>query len=137
MKKKKHSWVPVVTGLIRKDNKALIGLRPEGGNLPGVWEFPGGKLEAGESPEEALHRELLEELGIKVEVGDLKFAATHDYGEVGILLMFYQIKYWKGEPKAKHHTELKWIDIEKIGDLELPEANRKVLYRILSALNNV
>ena len=127
----------MVTGLIKKDNQVLIGLRPEGGNLPGVWEFPGGKLEAGESPEEALSRELLEELGIKAEIGDLKFAATHDYGDVGILLMFYQIKYWKGEPKTKHHTELKWVDIKKISELELPEANRKVLNRILSALNNV
>ena len=131
---KKANWVPVVTGLIKKDDQFLVGLRPQGKNLSGMWEFPGGKIEMGESPTEALSRELLEELNIEVEVGPLVLAGTHSYGEVGILLLFYEIKFWKGTPKAQHHTELKWISIEELQQLELPEANKKLLPQIIESL---
>lgn len=134
VKKKRNAWVPVVTGLIQKGNEILIGLRPEDKNLPGVWEFPGGKIEPGESPEKALERELSEELAIDVEVGPLQFASTHQYGDVGILLLFYQIKFWKGQPKALHHTDIKWIHIDDLMNLELPEANKKVLTQIIAAV---
>ena len=134
-KKKRNTWIPVVTGLIQRGEEVLIGLRPEDKNLPGVWEFPGGKIEPGESPEQALKRELLEELAIDVEVGPLQFASTHQYGEVGILLLFYQIKFWKGQPQAAHHTDIKWIHKNDLKDLDLPEANHKVLTQIIDALH--
>lgn len=131
---KKNHWIPVVAGFLKKDGKILVGQRPENNSLAGQWEFPGGKIELGESPEQALTRELNEELGIEAEVGELKMACSHTYGDVGILILFYEIKYWKGEPKAKHHMMLEWIYPEELKLRPIPEANRKILDRILQAL---
>jgi 8-oxo-dGTP diphosphatase len=135
MKKKRPNWIPVVAAMIRKEGQVLLGQRPEEGTLPGVWEFPGGKIEAGESPEEALQRELNEELGIEAEIGDLKFSITHHYGEVGILLLFFEVNYWKGEPKSIHHTKLRWEPISKLKSIELPDANKKAIDLIWRHLN--
>lgn len=134
MKKKRPTWIPVVTALIRKNGDLLVGLRPEGGSMAGVWEFPGGKVEPGEEPDTALRRELDEELGIQADVGDLKFISSHRYGETNLLLMFYEVLYWKGEPKAVHHDDLKWVSLGDLPELELPEANQAVLPRIRRAL---
>ena len=134
MKKRRPPWIPVVTALIRKEDHLLLGLRPEGSTLAGIWEFPGGKIEAGESPEEALQRELNEELGIEAEIGELKLTATHQYGDVGILLIFFEVVYWKGSPKAEHHTDLKWVHRNDLSQYKLPEANMKVLPSLLDCL---
>ena len=136
MKKKRPLWVPVVTGLILKNSKVLIGCRPEDKNLSGKWEFPGGKIELTEAPEQALARELEEELGIEAEIGPLKVVGTHAYGETGILILFYEIKFWKGEPKNHYHTELKWVNIEELKSHPLPEANEKLLPKIIEALDH-
>jgi 8-oxo-dGTP diphosphatase len=133
-KHKRHPWLPVVAGIIRREKTVLLGLRPESGNLAGMWEFPGGKIELGEQPDVALARELKEELNIDVEVGPLRFAATHNYGEIGVLLLFYEINFWKGQPVAAHHTELKWVSIDDLAKVQLPEANRNVLDRITELL---
>lgn len=131
---KRLQWIPVVAGFLRKGDQVLVGQRPENHSLAGLWEFPGGKIEAGETPEFALARELSEELGIEAEVGELKFAATHSYGEVNILILFFEILYWKGEPKAKHHLMLEWIKPEDLTKRAIPEANKKMIGRILRAL---
>ncbi len=132
--KKRPHWIPVVAALIRRNNSLLLGLRPEGHNLAGLWEFPGGKIEIGESPEAALQRELREELGIEAEVGGLKLATTHSFGNTGIVLLFFEVNFWKGEPKTCHHSELKWVLIEELKNYQLPEANQKILSHILSVL---
>lgn len=134
LKTRKGHWIPVVAGFIHKDGKILVGQRPENNSLAGQWEFPGGKIESGETPEEALARELDEELGIQAQVGDLKLACTHSYGDVGILILFYEIRYWTSEPKAKHHMMLEWIYPEELKSRNIPEANRKILDRIYKAL---
>ena len=131
---KKAHWIPVVAGFLKKGDLILVGQRPENHSLAGQWEFPGGKIESGESPEEALARELNEELGIEAEVGGLKLACTHNYGEINILILFYEILYWKGEPKAKHHLMLEWIKPEELKTRTIPEANKKILNRIFNAL---
>ena len=135
-KRKRPNWVPVVTAVLRQQDQVLIGLRPEGKNLAGQWEFPGGKLEIGETPEEALRRELKEELDIEAEIGQIQLAGTHSYGDTGILLLFFEVRYWVGEPKTKHHTELRWVHPEEIINLDIPEANRKLLDKILSFLKD-
>ena len=132
MKSRKRNWIPVVTALLHKDGRLLLGRRPKG-SLQGQWEFPGGKIELGETPEEALKRELIEELGIEAEIGGLRFATTHTYGDRGVLLLFYDVNFWKGEPKSQHHTELKWVPPDEVRQFEIPEANRKVLDRILGS----
>ena len=136
MVRKRGVWIPVVTGLVRKDGKVLVGQRPIGHSLAGQWEFPGGKIENGEYPEIALQRQLNEELGIDVDVGKLKLASTHLYGETGILILFYEILFWRGEPKAKHHMELRWIDPAELKQLPIPEANKKILPRIEQILKS-
>lgn len=133
-KPRKGHWIPVVAGFLKKDGKILVGQRPENNSLPGQWEFPGGKIESGESPEAALARELEEELGIEAEIGDLKLACSHSYGDIGILILFYEVLYWKGEPRAKHHMMLEWILPEDLKNRNIPEANRKILHRIYRAL---
>ncbi len=133
-KKIKAFWIPVVAAMIRKDNQLLVGQRPENNSLPGLWEFPGGKIEAGENPEVALARELQEELGIEAIIGDLKISCTHSFGEVNILILFYEVLYWKGEPRPKHHLQLEWVTPEELAQRNIPEANRKILDLIYAKL---
>ena len=127
-------WIPVVAGILRKGDRILVGLRPEGHSLGGLWEFPGGKIERGESPERALVRELQEELDIEAEIGELKLSHTHSYGDVNILILFYEVRFWKGEVKAVHHVELDWILPSQLLKRPIPEANLKIIDRIFAIL---
>ncbi len=131
---KRHQWIPVVAALMRRQRHLLIGQRPESNSLPGYWEFPGGKIEAGEAPEEALRRELAEELGIDAQIGPIKYATTHSYGGAGIVLLFYEVKSWKGEVKKVQHVALKWVTPAELKELKLPEANAKILPHLLDLL---
>lgn len=133
-KLKKINWIPVVAGFLKKDQKILVGQRPENHSLAGLWEFPGGKIEIGETPEQALERELNEELGIEAQIGTLRLACTHSYGDVGIIILFYEVNYWKGEPKAKHHLMLEWIYPQELKTRPIPEANKKILNDLFRAL---
>ena len=133
-KLRKTHWIPVAAGFLRRGSQILVGQRPENHSLAGQWEFPGGKIESGESPEAALARELSEELGVEAEIGELKFSCTHSYGDVNILILFFEVLYWKGDPKPKHHLMLEWIEPQDLGTRNIPEANRKMLDRIYKAL---
>ncbi len=135
-KRRRGYWIPVVTAMMRRGDEVLLGLRPEGHNLAGFWEFPGGKVEPEEEPEEALRRELKEELGIEAEIGAIRLTGIHSYGDTGIMLLFYEVPYWKGEPKTVHHDGLKWVKISELKNEHLPEANMKLLDKIIYALNN-
>lgn len=129
----KKNWIPVSAGILKKDGRVLVGQRPENHTLAGLWEFPGGKIELGESPEQALARELNEELGIEAQVGELKIACTHSYGDVGIIILFFEVLFWKGEPKTKHHMNLEWVTPDELVLKNIPDANRKNLDRIFKA----
>lgn len=131
---KRPVWIPVVTGLIRKGGKVLVGQRPVGHSLAGQWEFPGGKIEKGETPEIALARELQEELAIEADIGTLKLASTHSYGDTGIIILFYEVLFWKGEPKTVHHMDLKWVEPSELHKLQIPDANKKILPRLIDSL---
>ncbi len=132
--KKRTTWIAVVTAIMKRQGKVLVGQRPDGATLARTWEFPGGKIELGESPQEALVRELKEELGVDSEIGRLVFAGTHSYGQTGIVFLFYEVKFWKGQIKTQAHLDLKWVSIKELKDLELPEANLKFLENLVEAL---
>lgn len=136
MSPKRPTWIPVVTALIRKGSKVLVGQRPHGHSLAGQWEFPGGKVERGEAPETALARELNEELGIEADIGTLKLASTHFFGDTGIMILFYDVHFWKGELRNVHHMELRWVEPHELKSLTIPEANRKILDRMIGILQN-
>lgn len=127
-------WIPVVTAIMKKDRHVLLGCRPQGKTLPGLWEFPGGKLELNESPDEALKRELNEELGIDAEIGPLLFSSSHSFGDKAILLLFFEVSFWKGEPKNLHHSELQWVIPKDLKNIQIPETNKEILPKLLELL---
>lgn len=134
LKARKSSWMPVVAGLLQREGHVLLGLRPGKDPTSGFWEFPGGKLEPGESPETALQRELLEELGVQAKIGSIAFATTHQYESLNILLLFFHVTQWKGEIKKNHHQDLKWVAKEDLKQTDLLPANKKCLTEILKVL---
>ena len=131
MKSKRPVWIPVAAGVLRRENKVLIGKRPESGTLGGLWEFPGGKIELGESPELALRRELQEELGIDAEIGKILHSSCHNYGDKGILLLFFAVDYWKGDPRSLHHESIEWVVLDELIHRDIPESNRELSLKLL------
>lgn len=131
MRQRRVSWIPVVAAIIRRGEQVLLGQRPQGHSLAGEWEFPGGKIELGEQPHQSLARELREELDIEADIGPLRLSATHTYGDKGILILFFEVRFYRGEIKANHHAALKWVYPNEISSMEIPEANRRVLKEIL------
>lgn len=115
----------VAAALIDGDGRVLIAQRPEGKSLAGQWEFPGGKVEDGETPEAALIRELDEELGIVVKQACLApfVFASHTYETFHLLMPLYLIRRWEGEPEAREHTALKWVAPLKLRDYPMPPAD--------------
>ena len=111
--------------LIDADGRVLLAKRPEGKTLAGLWEFPGGKVEEGERPEEALIRELKEELGINVEhscLAPLTFA-SHAYENFHLLMPLYVCRRWKGIPQALEGQELKWVRAKDLRSMPMPPAD--------------
>jgi 8-oxo-dGTP diphosphatase len=115
----------VAAALVDDEGRVLIARRPEGKQLAGMWEFPGGKVEAGETPENALIRELEEELGIIVKKACLApfVFASHTYDDFHLLMPLYLIRRWEGEPEAREHTAIKWVRPQAMRDYPMPPAD--------------
>jgi len=115
--------------LIDADGRVLLARRPEGKKMAGLWEFPGGKLNPGETPEAALIRELKEELGIDVSAACLApFAfASHAYERFHLLMPLYLCRRWKGTPKARENQTLAWVRPEKLADYPMPPADKPLI----------
>jgi 8-oxo-dGTP diphosphatase len=115
----------VAAALVDADGRVLIAQRPEGKNMAGLWEFPGGKIEADESPESALIRELREELGIAVKEACLApFTFTsHSYPNFHLLMPLYVCRRWDGIPEPRHHAALKWVRPKDMKDYPMPAAD--------------
>ena len=115
--------------LIDVDGRVLLARRPEGKVMAGLWEFPGGKLQPGETPETALIRELKEELGIDVSVACLApFAfASHAYERFHLLMPLYLCRRWKGIPAAQENQTLKWVRPEHLPDYDVPPADKPLI----------
>lgn len=111
--------------LVDSDNRVLLSKRPEGKQLAGLWEFPGGKVDPGETPEEALIRELDEELGI--EVCDTCLApftfASHPYREFHLLMPLFLCRNWEGDIIAREGQEIAWVRAKRLADYPMPPAD--------------
>ncbi|ESQ77143.1 8-oxo-dGTP diphosphatase MutT [Asticcacaulis sp. AC402] len=115
----------VAAALVDSEGRVLIAQRPEGKQLAGQWEFPGGKVEPGETPEAALIRELDEELGITVKQACLApfVFASHTYDDFHLLMPLFLIRRWEGEPESREHKALKWVRPVQMRDYPMPPAD--------------
>jgi 8-oxo-dGTP diphosphatase len=111
--------------LVDKDNRVLIARRPPGKNMAGLWEFPGGKVQPGETPEAALVRELAEELGIDVCLECLApFSfASYAYDNFHLLMPLYLCRTWEGDLTPREGQELKWVRASRLINYEMPPAD--------------
>ena len=127
--------IVVAAALVDRDGRLLVQRRPAGKPMAGLWEFPGGKLEAGETPEQALIRELAEELAIDVEAACLAPAcfASDTLGDRHLLLLVYVCRKWCGTPTARHADALRWVRPVELHALDMPPAD-KPLIGLLEAL---
>ncbi len=116
--------VKVVGAVSVNDNgEVLCALRSPNMSMPNLWEFPGGKVEQGEEPEESLVREIEEELGCRVEVYEMIENVVHEYPDIIVNLITYKTKIVEGLQKAKEHAELKWVPLEELYSLEWAPAD--------------
>lgn len=115
----------VALALRRNDGRILLQKRPQNTAMAGLWEFPGGKMENGETPEQSLKREIDEELGIKVAQDDLEPVtfASEALADRHLLLLLYQCSKWQGQPIALHAEELRWVTLEEMSTLPMPPAD--------------
>ncbi|MFZ2064612.1 MAG: 8-oxo-dGTP diphosphatase MutT [Xanthobacteraceae bacterium] len=122
--------------LIDSDGRVLIAQRPEGKVMAGLWEFPGGKVEAGERPEESLIRELNEELGIVVKeecLAPLTFA-SHVYPDFHLLMPLYVCRRWEGFVQGREQQKLKWVRPLELRNYPMPPADEPLISHLTTLL---
>ena len=126
----------VAAALVDADGRVLMAQRPEGKTLAGLWEFPGGKVEPGERPEETLIRELAEELGITVKepcLAPLTFA-SHAYPDFHLLMPLYICRRWEGFPQSREAQALRWVRPGGLRDLPMPPADLPLIPFLIDLL---
>ena len=122
--------------LVDPDGRVLIAQRPEGKSMAGLWEFPGGKVEPGELPEQSLIRELQEELGITVKpecLAPLTFA-SHTYPEFHLLMPLYVCRRWEGFVEAREKQGLKWVRPNELKNYPMPPADEPLISHLTTLL---
>lgn len=126
----------VACALVDGDGRVLVAQRPEGKALAGLWEFPGGKMEAGERPEETLIRELHEELGITVKeacLAPLTFA-SYPYETFHLLMPLWICRRWEGVIQKKEHQALQWLRPARLRDIPMPPADEPLIPALIDLL---
>ena len=133
----KHE-VHVAVGVI-VDNRQhiLIALRPEQIHQGGLWEFPGGKVEAGETVQQALTRELAEELGIITSHSRPLLDIRHDYGDKIVLLDVWWVEQFSGEPSGREGQPVQWVAVEDLSNYTFPEANQAIIKAVQESLLDI
>lgn len=129
-KKVRTPFYEVAAGVVRKNGEILIARRLENGLLGGLWEFPGGKKEAGESLKEALRREVKEELGVRISVGGALGSVKHAYTHFRIRLTLFDCRYQSGRPRALGCSNFRWVRPKEISQYAFPAANKKLFCKI-------
>lgn len=124
--------VHVAVGVVRRDNTFFICKRAEHQHQGGKWEFPGGKVEPGESVEQALNRELQEEIGVAVLSSFPLIEIAHDYSDKRVLLSVLLVESFAGEPYGKEGQVHDWVDISELEKTQFPDANIAIVKAILA-----
>ena len=122
--------------LVDADGRVLLAQRPTGKPMAGLWEFPGGKVEAGERPEQTLIRELKEELGILVNeacLAPLTFA-SHAYPDFHLLMPLFVCRRWEGTPMALEGQQLAWVRVNRLRDYPMPPADEPLVSHLMTLL---
>ena len=126
--------VHVAVGIIIDDkNNILIALRHPDAHQGGLWEFPGGKLEQGETVQQALRRELSEELGIEAVIGDAVIEIIHEYEDKSVLLDVWKVKDFTGEVVGKEGQCFRWVRIDELTRYQFPEANEPIVESLINS----
>jgi len=120
----------VTAAILEEDGRVFVARRGPGRHLAGKWEFPGGKVEPGETPEQALRRELTEELGITCEVGEFLCAAVYEGREPPLELLVYRVRRLAGAIVLREHVDARWVSPGDLAGLDLPESDRMVVDRL-------
>lgn len=132
----KKTVLVAAAALVDTDGRVLLSQRPEGKSMAGLWEFPGGKIDDGETPEYALMRELEEELGIETRpccYTSVAFA-SHGYDDFHLLMPLFVCRVWKGFPQAKEGQVLKWMYPKDMYEYPMPEADIPLISQLENAL---
>ena len=127
--------IAVVAALAAKEGRLLIAQRPMGRHMGGKWEFPGGKLEKGETPEAAPRRELNEELGVDADIGPIRAAIPFSYPEKDVLLLFYSARLM-GEPKPIDEAALAWVTPDELAGYDLAPVDALMAKRLRETDNS-
>jgi len=115
--------IKVTAAILEKDGQIIIAQRKSSDHLSGLWEFPGGKIEPGETPEECLARELKEEFDIDVEVGELLGSNVHHYDHISIELMAYRASWVSGAITMNDHKAYRWVTVDQLTEYEFAPAD--------------
>ncbi|HUO62083.1 MAG TPA: 8-oxo-dGTP diphosphatase MutT [Terriglobales bacterium] len=121
--------IQVVAAIVERGGSYLITRRLEGTHLAGLWEFPGGKIRPAEKPEDALRREMKEELGVETSVGDLLESVTWTYPEKTVRIFFYRCAL-QGEPCPQERQEMRWVEAARLPGYRFPEADLRLVERL-------
>lgn len=128
------SIVHVAVGVLLNDKReALIALRPAGSHQGGLWEFPGGKVEEGESVEQALSREFEEELGVSVQACTPLTQISHEYSDKSVMLDVWRIEKYSGIPNGREGQAIEWRALSKLRAANFPKANERII-QLLNSL---
>jgi mutator protein MutT len=123
--------IQVTAGVILRGDLVLVCQRPLTGRHPGKWEFPGGKVEPGETLEQCLRRELEEELGIEAQIGRVLWTTRHTYpGTATVALAFFEVQGYGGELTNRAFAQICWVRVEKLGEIDFLDADREFVARL-------